>query len=246
MAETSAVRDAVRRVLRRTRDWTWPYVAAGKTGAAAMRLVRATSSITYEPGHPFDIYAHLAPFIMTTWHGQHLMVTLMMRRDTPTRALVSKSRDGDMSAAFMGSFGIQAVRGSGGRDRRHTVEKGGARALLQMKRALEEGASVATIADISNTVRRHCGEGVIALARMSGRPIIPMGFATSRWHALDTWDQATIHLPFSRGAVVSGSPIEVPRDADENVIEAKRQEVERSINAAVDRAYAIVGKNRDW
>lgn len=240
------MRGAVRKVLRGMRDWSWPYVAAGKTSAAYMRLVRATTPIVFEPGNPFDIYADRTPFILTGWHGQHLMVTLLMRPGDRARALVSKSRDGDLSANFMGSFGIEAIRGSGGRDRRYTVEKGGARAFLQLKRSLDEGVSIATIADISNTVARRCGDGVIALARASGRPVIPMGFATSRWYAMNTWDKATIHLPFSRGAAVVGEPVEVPRDADAALLEAKRQEVERRINGAIDRAYEIVGKRREW
>jgi lysophospholipid acyltransferase (LPLAT)-like uncharacterized protein len=239
-------RGPLRRALRRAGEWSWPYVAAGKAGAGFMHLVRGTTSLTMEPGNPFDIYADLKPFIITTWHGQHLMVTWLMRPDTPTRALVSKSRDGDLSAAFMGNFGIKAVRGSGGRKRSDSIEKGGARAFLQLKRALDEGDNVATIADISKTVARRCGQGVIALARASGRPIIPMGFATSRWWNLNSWDKATFHLPFSRGAAVAGRPIPVPRDADDSVMEVKRLEVEQAINAAVDRAYQLVGKNREW
>lgn len=246
MADAGMLRTAVRSAIRTARDWDWPFIAAGKTAAGYMRLVAATTPIVFEPGNPFEIYAGRAPFILTGWHGQHLMVTLMMRRGDRARALVSKSRDGDVSANFMGSFGIEAIRGSGGRDRRRAVEKGGARAFLQLKRSLDEGVSIATIADISNTVARRCGDGVIALARASGRPIIGMGFATSRWYAMHTWDKATIHLPFSRGAAVVSEPVEVPRDAGPALMEEKRQEVERRLNAAVDRAYEIVGKKREW
>ena len=94
--------------------------------------------------------------------------------------------------------------------------------FLQLKRSLDEGVSIATIADISNSVARRCGEGVIALARASGRPIVAMGFATSRWIELKSWDRATIHLPFSRGACVVAEPVDVPRHADEALMEAKR------------------------
>lgn len=230
--------------LRRVVDGPAPWVAAGKTAAGYMRLVRTTTPITFEPANPFEAYADRAPFILTTWHGQHFMVAFIVRAGYRLCALVSKSRDGDASAAFMGSFGIEAIRGSGGRDRKRTLEKGGARAFLQLKKALDQGASVATIADISNTVARRCGDGVIALARASARPIIPMGFATRRWMELSTWDRATIHLPFGRGAVVAGQPISVPRDADEVVMEAKRVEVEQAIDAACRRAYEIVGRQR--
>ncbi|HVY19916.1 MAG TPA: lysophospholipid acyltransferase family protein [Bauldia sp.] len=246
MADAWPMRNALRRVVRRARDWSWPYVAAGKTYAAYMRFVRATSRITIEPGNPFEIFADRAPLILTTWHGQHFMVTLLMRPGDRASALVSRSNDGDASAAFLGSFGIEAVRGSGGRDRLRTVEKGGARALLQMRRSLDEGISIATVADVSNTVARHCGEGIIALARISGRPIVPMGFATSRWIAMRGWDKATIHLPFSRAALVMGELVDVPADADEATLENRRQLLEGRINACVDRAYEIVGKRRQW
>jgi lysophospholipid acyltransferase (LPLAT)-like uncharacterized protein len=238
------LRRALRPVLRRTRESALPWTVGGKIGAAYMRLVRATTPLTFEPGNPFEIYADRAPLILTGWHGQHFMVTFLMRHGDRARALVSRSRDGDASAAFMGSFGIEAIRGSGGRNRKRSIEKGGARAFLQLKKSLDEGVSIATIADISNSVARRCGEGVIALARASGRPIVAMGFATSRWIELKSWDRATIHLPFSRGACVVAEPVEVPRHADEALMEAKRVEVEARINAAMARAYEIVGRQR--
>jgi lysophospholipid acyltransferase (LPLAT)-like uncharacterized protein len=246
MADTHLVRDTMRRVVRRARDSTWPFVAAGKAGAGFMRFVRATSAMTVEPGNPFDIYADRQPFILSTWHGQHLMLGLLMRPENPTSALISKSRDGELQTAFFGSFGIKPIRGSGGRDRLRAIEKGGARGFLQLRRALDDGESVAIVADIPNTVRRRCGPGIVTLARASGRPIIPLGFATSHWYGLNTWDKATIHLPFSRAAMVIGPPVEVPGDADDSLLEAKRKEVERDINAAMDRAYELVGRNREW
>jgi len=236
---------AASRLLRRVGESPGLWNAAGKIGATYMRLVRATTPLTFEPGNPFDVYADRAPFILTGWHGQHFMVTFMMRPGDRARALVSKSRDGDASAAFMGSFGIEAIRGSGGRDRKRTIEKGGARAFLQLKKSLDEGVSIATIADVSNSIARRCGEGVIALARASGRPIIAMGFATSRWVELPSWDRATIHLPFSKGAAVVAEPVDVPRDAGDALMETKRLEVEAHINAAMARAYEIVGRRRD-
>ena len=244
VAETG--RQLWRTTLKRVGNTPSLWRAAGTLGAGFMRLVYATTSFTIEPGSPFDIYRDLAPFILTTWHGQLLMAPRLVRKGVRVRGLVSKSRDGDLSAAYLGSFGVEVVRGSGGRDRRYTVEKGGVRAFLLLKKSLEEGVSVATTADVSNTVRRHCGEGVVALARLTGRPVIPMGFATSHWFALRSWDRATFHLPFSRGAIVAGAPVFVPADADEAAFEAKRLEIERGVNAAVDRAYALVGKTRDW
>ena len=97
--------------------------------------------------------------------------------------------------------------------------------------------------------RRRCrkagiaGPGIVTLARLSGRPIVPVAVATSNMLHLGTWDRATINLPFSRGAFVVGDLGHVPPDADAAVLEAKRLEVQASLDAAHERAYAMVGRH---
>jgi lysophospholipid acyltransferase (LPLAT)-like uncharacterized protein len=241
------VADSVwRRALKRAGQSPVPWQVAGRISGAFMRVVRRTSSFTVEPGNPFAYYAAEAPFILTMWHGQQFMIGFLMQPGARMRGLTSKSNDGEISATFLDSFGIEVIRGSGGRNRERTVEKGGVRAFLALKKSLDEGVSVGTVADIPNTVRRRCGPGVVSLARASGRPVVPLGFATSRWIELNTWDRATIHLPFSRGACAVGAPIAVPRDADDTMMEQKRLEIEQGLNTVTDRAYAMVGKRRDW
>jgi lysophospholipid acyltransferase (LPLAT)-like uncharacterized protein len=80
------------------------------------------------------------------------------------------------------------------------------------------------------------------LARMSGRPILPVAVATSRRIELDNWDRTAVNLPFGRAAAVAGEMLTVPRDANDEVIEACRLEVETQLNAATARAYAIVDR----
>ena len=71
---------------------------------------------------------------------------------------------------------------------------------------------------------------------------MPVAVATSRMVRLGTWDQATINLPFSRGAFVVGDLVHVPPDADAAMLAAKRREVELALDAAHERAYAMVGR----
>jgi lysophospholipid acyltransferase (LPLAT)-like uncharacterized protein len=85
------------------------------------------------------------------------------------------------------------------------------------------------------------GLGIVTLAKYSGRPIVPVAVATSNMLRLETWDRATINLPFSRGAFVIGELVYVPADADPEMMVAKRREVEQSLDAAHERAYAMVG-----
>jgi lysophospholipid acyltransferase (LPLAT)-like uncharacterized protein len=237
---------AWRRALKRAGNSPVLPRLGGHIAAAYMRFVRLTSSFVIEPADPFDLYRDRSPFIIALWHGQQLMIVYLLGPGRRMRGLVSKSNDGELSATYLGSFGMEIIRGSGGRNRLHTTEKGGVRAFLALKKSLDEGVTIGTVADISNTVRRRCGLGIVSLARASGCPVVPLGMATSHWIGLNTWDRATIHLPFSRGACAVGVPIMVPRDADDTMMEQKRLEIELGLNAVTDRAYAMVGKSRNW
>ena len=97
--------------------------------------------------------------------------------------------------------------------------------------------------DIPPGPARVAGMGIVTLARMSGRPIVPVAVATGRFFALPTWSRLTINLPFTKLAMVVGDPIYVPRDADEEAMEALRQEVEAGMNAATERAYKLAGSD---
>ena len=84
-----------------------------------------------------------------------------------------------MQAAALRRLGVIPVRGSGGHAGR-AQRKGGAPALRGLLRALEDGASVAMTADVAK-VARVAGLGIVTLARLSGRPILPM--AVMLWEA---------------------------------------------------------------
>ena len=221
-----------------------PGVQRGIAGLAAgyLRLVHKTSSFTFDPSDPFAEYAHLAPVIFTMWHGQHFMLPFARVFDFDTRVLISRSNDGEVNALVAEKLGVTTIRGSTARDPSRMIEKGGMVGFLEMKQALEEGACVTMTADISNLAARRAGKGIVSLAKVSGRPIIPLAYATSRRIDVTSWDRATINLPFSRAACAVGVPVAVPGDADDATIEAKRKEVEASLNDATDRAYAIVDR----
>ena len=64
---------------------------------------------------------------------------------------------------------------------------------------------------------------------------------TSRRIDFNSWDRASIGLPFGRCAIVVGEPITVARDADEATQEAARLAVQTSLDAVHARAYELVG-----
>lgn len=218
--------------------------AVGALAASYLRLVWRTSRVIIEPASVYDMVQ--MPAIIAMWHGQHFMAPFIKRPERGHRAkvLISRHRDGEINARAAMRLGIGTIRGSGA----HNGEfhrKGGAVAFTEMLDALSEGYNVALTADIPK-VARVAGLGVVKLAQHSGRPIYPVAIASQRRIELDNWDRSAVNLPFGRMAMVAGEPISVARQADDAMLEAKRQDVERALNSATARAYELAdhGKRR--
>jgi lysophospholipid acyltransferase (LPLAT)-like uncharacterized protein len=109
-----------------------------------------------------------------------------------------------------------------------------------MLRALEGGEMVVMTADVPK-IARVCGEGIVTLARLSGRPIVPVAVVTSRRIDFKSWDRASVGLPFGRGAMVLGEPIFVAREAGDADLAAARRRVEDELDRVHARAYALIG-----
>jgi lysophospholipid acyltransferase (LPLAT)-like uncharacterized protein len=213
--------------------------AAGLLMARYLGLVQRTNRFVMEPPDADARLAPLMPVIAAMWHGQHFMVHFAKRPEDRAASLVSRSGDGEINAVALRHLGIRAIRGSGARGRRFQ-EKGGVTAMRAMLRALDDGEMVVMTADVPKIARR-CGEGIITLARLSGRPIVPVAVVTSRRIDFASWDRASLGLPFGRGAMVVGDPVMVDRAADSAAVEAARRAVEAGLDRVHERAYAIVG-----
>lgn len=211
----------------------------GVTAAEFLRLVWATNRFTYDPP---DIYERIEPdmpVIVAFWHGQHLMMPFL-KKTYDARVLISRHRDGEINAIAAERLGVGTVRGSGD----HGTEfhrKGGVGAFKLMLKTLEDNVNMALTADVPK-VARKAGLGIIMLARESGRPILPVAIATSRFKRLDNWDRSVIHLPFGRGVIAGDSLIRVPPDADNETMQTSRAQLEDRLNAVTRRAYQLVGR----
>jgi lysophospholipid acyltransferase (LPLAT)-like uncharacterized protein len=207
----------------------------------AMKFIRLTNpavagSVRFEGSR----YEGMEPGIIALWHGQHLLMPAFYPSPRPLVAMVSRSADAEINALLIEKFGIEAVRGSGGRDSARHMDKGGAKALIALKKALTGGKNVCMIADIPHGTPRDAGMGVVLLAKLSGRPILPAALATSRRKVLEkSWDKTTINLPFGRSAIAVGEPVLVAADADEAEMERKRQELTVQLNVATAEAYRL-------
>jgi lysophospholipid acyltransferase (LPLAT)-like uncharacterized protein len=227
---------AVRRLLK---EKAWARKAVGVVAAEYLRFVWKTSRFVMEPAEPYRIYEADQPVIIGMWHGQHFLLPFL-RRHYRFKVLISRHADGEINAIAAERLGIGTVRGSGDHGRRFQV-KGGVTGFKGMLDSLAEGWNMALTADVPK-VSRVAGLGIIKLAQVSGRPIFPVSLATNRRIVLDNWDRSEINLPFSRGAIVVGDPIRVSADADTEMLEQKRAELEKALNAASNRAHAIADR----
>lgn len=162
------------------------------------------------------------PVIFCLWHNR-LAISMLVHRRHPRKlaALVSASRDGALLAAVLGRFGVEQVRGSSSRR--------GPQALLELSRHAERGYDLAVTPDGPKGPRYVAQQGAIALAQVTGLPIIPVTCNT-RWKlALKSWDQFQIPLPLSRCQLILQKPILVSRGADETGREERRRELETSL-----------------
>jgi len=213
--------------------------------AAGLRLVNATTSVVYEPRSPEAYFSEYAPLIVTAWHGQAFMLPFVRPPSFPTDVLASRHADGELIARTLVKLGCGVIRGSGAPDPALMHRKGAVAGFRAMKAALDGGRSVALTADFLKNARRKVGPGVIALARMSARPIVPVAFVSSRRREVgSSWDRTTLSLPFGRAACIIAEPLWVPADADEALIAATRADLEARLNAATARAEAIVDSRR--
>ncbi len=212
--------------------------------AAYIRFVARTSTVVADAE---DVHACVRahhPTVMACWHGQFLMAAVFQPEDVPVTAMVARHKDAELVSQLMQGFGVGLVRGAGAGYRRR--DRGGAQALRGALKALKAGSTLFMTADVPPGPARKAGLGVVTLARMSGRPVLPVAVATSRYKAFSSWSRFTFNLPFSRLGVAIGEPVFVARDARGEALEAARQLVEERLNQVTARAYELAGAPDPW
>lgn len=172
-------------------------------------------------------------FIAAFWHGRLLMAPPGWRTGRPMAVMISRHRDGELIARVVKHLGVETIRGS--------ASKGGSTALRQCVRAIREGRYIGITPDGPRGPRMRAQMGIVVLARIAGVPIVPATYAVSRRKLVKSWDRFLIALPFSRGVYLWGAPIHVPRDADDDEMEACRRALEDALNKLTLEADRLVG-----
>lgn len=158
--------------------------------------------------------------IFAFWHGRILTATLYFR-DRGIVVITSENFDGEWIARIIRRFGYDTARGS--------TSRGGARALVQLRREMRAGRPSAFTIDGPRGPQRVAQPGAIWLASATGQPIVPFHIEAARFWTVNSWDRHQVPKPGSEVAIAIGDLMDVPPEADDETIEQCRQELERSL-----------------
>ncbi|MEX1127412.1 MAG: lysophospholipid acyltransferase family protein [Vicinamibacterales bacterium] len=170
--------------------------------------------------------------ILALWHGR-ILPGLHYFRHRGVVVITSQNFDGEWIARILHRFGFGTARGS--------TSRGGARALVQLRRDLAAGRPAAFTVDGPRGPARVVQPGVVFLAGATGQPILPYHIESDRHWTLNSWDRTQIPKPFSTVALVFGEPIAV-EGTDEATLDLKVTEVGLALGALEERAGALLSR----
>ena len=206
-------------------------VLIGLFGSWLLRLLAATLRLRTENLPAIHQREAGEPFIFAFWHNRLLLIPVVWERflrppdDPGGKALTSTSRDGELIAQFLGRFGIGPVRGS--------ATRRGSTALRELVRWLRKGHDVGITPDGSRGPGYEIKPGLLLLAQLSGRRILPVSFEYASAWRTKSWDRFFIPKPFSRVTFVVGEPFAVRRTDSAEEFEAERQRCEQAMMSRI-------------
>ena len=226
---------------RRERVLLWLITWAGYL---TIRLLGPTIrfAVSWEEGSPRSLAER--PFVYSFWHNC-MIPAMYWCRALEVRVMSSDSFDGEYTGRIMQKFGFVKVRGSS--------SKGAIRALLAMRRELEQGWTVAFTIDGPKGPRYVAKPGPVVLSRATGAPMVAFHIALDRAWVLNTWDRCLIPKPFGRALMRVSRAITVPGDGNQDQYQQELQAAldrvrifaEENIGKVGTREYPYAGNNRE-
>ena len=209
--------------------------------SGCIQLVLSTSTIKNDPPDAHEKLFRLHPQTVAIWHGQFMLMPILKPGgEAKVKAMVSRHGDAALLGSVLSRFGTELIQGAGAGKRKRN--RGGATAMRETLRAIkEDNVTVVMTADVPPGPARRAGIGITTIGAKSGRAVVPLAVASSRYLKLPTWSAFTINLPFSKIAYVVGDPVYVPATDDAEELEAGRCAIEHALNETTARAYALVG-----
>ncbi|MFT5698836.1 MAG: lysophospholipid acyltransferase (LPLAT)-like uncharacterized protein [Desulforhopalus sp.] len=205
-----------------------------KLAAWIMRIWFATCRVTvHDRGIMSSIKKGDLRIVASFWHYSIIYIFYFVRNYSAT-AMVSASRDGEYIANLAKELGFNTVRGS--------KNNKGVGALKGMLRAVRSGDNGAIVADGSRGPARKAQAGALLVASQTGKPVVPMVWAGSRYFTIKSWDRTAVPKPFSRVDMYFGEPMYLPRKVSAEELEVYRRTLEKNLNDLYVKAWSVYGK----
>ena len=202
-------------------------------GTVIVRLIGATLRIAVSSEDGGQKTLEQRPLVASFWHSCIIPSTYIWR-DMGIRVMSSYSYDGEYMGRIIRKFGFVPVKGSSSRNP--------VRALLGLRRALEEGWTVAFTLDGPRGPRHKVKPGPVGLGRSTGLALTAFHVGVQKGWTLKSWDRMVIPKPFSRVLVRFGKLIQVPRDASDEELARYNDELQATLDRVSEFAEANASK----
>ncbi|MFP7755927.1 lysophospholipid acyltransferase family protein [Thermodesulfobacteriota bacterium B35] len=199
---------------------------------AASTLLFSTCRLEVENPEVLEELLSAGGGIAVFWHYSFLYIFYHLRR-CPGVVMVSASRDGEYIARVARILGYEAVRGSSHRR--------GVRGLKELVRHVRQGRNAGVVGDGSQGPARRLQPGCLLLSAKSGRPVLPVVWAASRYKAFASWDRTVLPMPFARIRLAYGRPLQVPAGISSAELEEYRLRLEEEMNELYRKVWRRFG-----
>jgi lysophospholipid acyltransferase (LPLAT)-like uncharacterized protein len=147
------------------------------------------------------------PVLLAIWHSELFALTGYGMLHFPGRlaTVVSDSRDGEIIAQVLERIGYGTARGSSTR--------GGLKALIALKKHMEQGRIGVITVDGPRGPRHKVKDGAVYLAHRTGALLFPVRSRPASMHVFErSWDKFQLPRPFARCSIYFGEPLVLPQE----------------------------------
>ena len=196
--------------------------------ALYIKLVKVTSIIIIKNiESPQYYWKDNKPFILAFWHSQLMMISYCWKSNTKINILASGHSDGRFGAIVGQYFKLNNIPTS-------SNEK--PISLKPIFTLLKNSNYIGITPDGPRGPNKKVSEGIIKISKVTQVPIIPIGFSSSKFRKLKSWDSFLITKPFSKCAFVWGESITIPKNCNNNEIEQYKNKLEQELNTCIEKA----------
>ena len=190
------------------------------------KSIRWTYIVENEKSNIFD---NDQEYIFCCWHNKLFLGPHLLPRNRVINALQSSHSDGMITSVAFQYLGMKVILGSS--------KKGGMQAFRKMVKCIQSGESVAITPDGPKGPKEVVKEGIIKLAQITQKPIIPLVWSTNRFKVFNSWDNFVLPFPFSKGFYSFGNPIYVEKKMNEDEIKKATKKLQNEIKRLTELVY---------